>query len=131
MDISSLKQDIDLAESGTWVEYEDAKFKIRSTDSKFYRKIITNLALKNGNSRRRKDPEAILEVTVEGLADGILIDWEGIEENGQPLPCTRENKLKVCGIESIRSFLATECQELANFQREAIAADAYELKSVD
>ena len=130
MDISKLKQDESLAADGVWVEMEDARFKIRSTDSKTYRKAMTKIAKRN-QTRLRKDPEAIHEATIEGLADGILIDWQGIEENGQPLPCNDANKRKVLQIETIRTFLATEAQDLANFQREGQAEDAADLKSGD
>ncbi len=131
MDITKLKQDDNLAEAGVWVDFEDARFKICSTDSRRYRRVLTTLAKKRNPNRLRKDPEAMHEMTVEGMADGILLDWEGLQENGQPLHCTRENKMKVCQIEAIRSFLATEAQDMTNFQQEALAEDADTLKSGD
>lgn len=131
MDINALKQDRDLAETGVWVDYEDASFLICSTDSKRYRRAVTRIAKKRNPASLRKDPEAMHEVTVESLAEGILIDWKNVKDGETNMPATLENKIRVCGIESIRTFLATEAQDLNNFQREALAEDAADLKSGD
>ena len=131
MDITKLKQDTDLAESGVWVDYDDASFLICSTDSRRYRRVVTKLAKKRNPATMRKDPEAMHEMTVESLAEGILIDWKNVKDGDKDLPPTLENKIRLCEIESIRTFLATEAQDFANFQREALAEDAAELKSGD
>lgn len=130
MNIATFQKDASLADGGVWVEFEDARFKIRSTDSPTYRRILAALVKQKG-TRVQKDAEALLDVSIEGLAKAVVIDWENVEENGQPLPCTLENKLKVLEIEPIRNFIAGEAQDLANFQQEATRADADSLKSGD
>lgn len=129
MDISKLQAEGDMAENGVWVEMDGARFKIRSSDSKIYRKIAGKLGKKRSGSVLRKSTEAQLELSIEIMADAVLIDFEGVEENGKPLANTLENRLKLCRLEPIRNFIATECQDLENFQKEAVAADAEDLKS--
>jgi hypothetical protein len=133
MDIKALRQDSNLADAGVWVEFEDCKFKIRSTDSPTYRRILGKLAKKKNANRLKHDPEAMHEITVEGLADGILVDWSGkVEDNGVPLDFkNRQHRLAVCGVETIRTFLATEAQDLANFQQEATASEAEDFPTGD
>lgn len=124
MEITSLRQNADLSEDGIWIDFEDARVKIRSTDSKTYRRVITKIAQKQSSRKLQKDAEVMHKVSIEGMADGIVIDWEGFTENGVDLPCTRENRLKLCAIESFRTFVASEAQDIANFQREEVAAAA-------
>ncbi len=133
MDIKLLKQNSNLADAGVWVSYEDCEFKIRSTDSPTYRRVLAKIAKKKNANRLRHDAEAMHEVTVEGLADGILVDWRGnlVDEGKQLDFSNRKHRLAVCEVESIRTFLATEAQDIANFQQEATAEDAAEFQAGD
>lgn len=131
MDITALKKTAELAEEGVWITYEDASFKICSTDSRRYRAAVARVSKTRSSARLRKDPEAAHDMTVEAMAEGLLIDWKNVKSDGVDLPCNAENRLLVCQVEPIRNFLATEAQDIANFQREATAEDASDIKSGD
>jgi len=130
MDITQLQTDDTLREKGTWITYGDAKFLIRSTDSRQYRRAIMQHA-KGKGGRATKEAESLHEMSIEALADAILLDWENVKENGVPLACTRENKLKVLKIAPIREFIAGEAQDIEAFRKEAEAEDAEAIKSGD
>ncbi len=127
MDISSFKAPL---ENTAWVEGpEGSRFHIRSTEAPIYRQRI--LALGRQNSHRlKRDTELQQKITVQCMAETILIDWDGVTDNGQPLPCTPENKLTILAIPEIRDLVSSEAQDLANFRQEAAAKDADEIKSL-
>ena len=59
------------------------------------------------------------------MADGLLIDWENITEDGKDLKCTRENRIKVLTIAApIRDFLAEAAQDYTTFEQEDEADDS-------
>jgi hypothetical protein len=130
MDITALQTDKALKNEGIWVEYADARFLIRSYDSPAYRRAMLKAAKPERNAIG-KDPEAAIRAATKAMAEAIILDWEGVEENGQPLPCTPENKLRLMEIQELREFIAAESQDAANFRREGLAADAADLKSQD
>ena len=52
-------------------------------------------------------------------ADGLLLEWENITENGKELICTRENRIRVLKIAApIRDFLAQAAQDYTTFEKE-------------
>lgn len=119
MDINSMTDLAARAEEGTWVQYEDAEFLIRSASSKAYRRALQKASKGKSNHRLTKDLEVAEKFGVEALADGILIDWKNITENGKQLECTRENKIKLLQVAyPIRDFIATQAQDFANFEAE-------------
>jgi len=126
MDISSFKS----LENTAWIEGpEGSRFHIRSTEAEPYRQRL--LALGRQHSHRLKRDTALQQkITVQAMAETILLDWEGITDGGTPLACTDENKLTILAIPEIRDLIASEAQDLANFRREAAARDAAEIKSV-
>lgn len=130
MDLNEFSTDTNLRESGSWVEFDDASFLIRSTDSKAYRRAQLKVASKAKN-RLAKDAEKIVKASAEMIADAILLDWKNVTDNGVALECNRENKLKLLKHPELRDFIATEAQDLENFKREAAGEDAAEVKSGD
>ena len=81
-----------------WVEYnEDVKFKLRALD----RKTMSELRKKATKKKYTATPSGrqIVEEVDDELFDALVFDhiisgWEGIvDEEGKPLPCTKENKL--------------------------------------
>lgn len=138
MDISKLKTDEDKAQ-GTWIKApfsEDdespAEFLIAYTGtSKAYKRALVRGTRKHSQVELKQKPELAEAITREAIADGILLDWRGVREGDKPLPCTRENKLRVLAIPEIQEWLWTQANEAANFRAEALAEDAAALKSGD
>lgn len=132
MDIGQFKADASLIESGVWIKGpEGSEFLIRSADSKAYRRALAKLARNEQSAKLRKKPELQLQLTIQAMAQEILIDWRGIEDQGKPLPCTLENKVLLLGVTELRSLISEEAQDIANFRKEGQAADAADIKSSD
>lgn len=128
MDIKQLKTPL---ENTAWIDGpEGAKFHIRSTEAPQYRQKILALGRQHQH-RIKRDPKLQQELTIQTMAESILIGWEGVTDNGAPLPCTPENKKLLLEIPEIRDLISTESQDLANFRLEAIAAEAAAIKSDD
>ncbi len=132
MDITSLITNKDLENEGVWIDGpEDSKFKIRSADSKPYKARLAALSRRENPAKLRKDVQLQTRLTIEAMASDLLLDWQGIKENGTDLAPTEANKIKLLNIPQIRDLIATEAQDVANFQAEGLAADAADIKSGD
>lgn len=130
MDLNEFKKDAQKEQDGIWIDGpEGSRFRIRSADSKQYRNALAALARKYSPGRLRKDGETQLKMVIEAMAEALVLDWDGIEDNGQPLPCTKENAMRILSITELRELVASEAQDIANFRSEALAADAEDLKS--
>ncbi len=125
MDLSDLQTDPKLTSEGVWVEFGDARFKIRSIEDPSFQKAAT--------AWNRKYPAHIADraehVARNVYADAVLLDFEGITDKGAPLPNTRDNRVLLLRSKTISDFVAAEAQNLANFRTEAIQAEADLLKS--
>lgn len=53
-----------------------------------------NLKLYNRNKKKNGD---VNDEFTDDLFVRILVDWEGIVRNGSPVPCTEDEKRKLCG----------------------------------
>lgn len=125
MELNQLRKAAEQGQEGVWVEWEDARFKIRATTSKQYRKAIQKAAKGKSNHKLTRDLEAAEEFGIKAMADGLLIDWENITEDGEPLECNRDNRIKVLTIAApIREFLAQQAQDHTTFELEGEADDA-------
>jgi hypothetical protein len=129
MDINELQTGA-TADEGIWIEYGDARFKIRHTNTKTYRKIVSKAGRGKAPGKLRKDVELQTKFGIEVLAEAVLMDWENITEGGKKMKPTPENKIKLLNAsEDLRNYLAEEAQDIANFTQEGEAADAADLKS--
>lgn len=128
MDISKKTPDQNAQEEGVWIPYDDeTKFKVRSTESKAYTRAVQKHTRKL--SPAQKNSIGIMKgITTSCLCEAILIDWEGVENDGKPLKCNDENKKLLMQVPEVRDFIADSAQEHANFERESVKADAESVK---
>ncbi len=123
MELTEFATDGKLREEGTWIEFDDAKFLIRSSDSQAYRRGQMKLAASKVG-RFGNNAEKIIEASIELLAKTILLDWKNVKNKGEDFPCTEANKRTLLKHSELRDFIASEAQNLANFRTEAAAEDA-------
>jgi hypothetical protein len=132
MNLNEYKTDETKKKEGIWVEFDDARFLIRSTDTSKYRRAVQAAAKKRNPAAVRKDIETQTALGIEAVAEGILIDWEGVEDDGTPVECNRENKIAVLTqVPALRDHLATEAGDMANFSAEGVSADADDFREGD
>jgi len=82
-----------LTERGyAWLQFTDGvRVKLRYVSPQqfaHWRKIASRRRLRGGRIFEELDESKLDEI----LSDEVILDWEGITENGQPFPCTPENK---------------------------------------
>jgi len=88
------------SENGVWVDVPDGgRLKLGMIGSHAYNQALDkhikryrNLIRATGNLTVEQNTA----VTIQVYADSVLLDWDGYEdEHGQPLKCTRDNKVKM------------------------------------
>jgi hypothetical protein len=115
--------------SGTWVNYGDARFLIRSTTSKEYAKAVSRISRKHPAHKVRKDTETQNAIATEAMAEALLLNFEGITNSGEKMANTVENRKVLCSNPVLREFIADAASDIANFRAGGEAEDAKDLKS--
>lgn len=85
---------------GVWVPFSNVgvKVKLARTTGKFW-EVERERALRPLRRRYRDDaiPDSeIFAALREPFCSLIIKDWEGVEEKGKALPCSMENRLRIC-----------------------------------
>lgn len=107
---------------GVWVEfYGGSKLKVASMDSKPYKAKLAKLARQHKLKLDEDNPEyfdLIQAITVQALAEHVLLDWEGIHLEGkQNIPYTVELGVKVlAGSSKVRSFVEEMAGDYKTFK---------------
>lgn len=99
-------------EEGKWVEYEEGvKLKVRPLYASTTRKIRSK-CVSVKNTRRGREEILNDDKFEEEMADYLLEDWEGVvDESGNELECTRENKIALLDIQDVASFVFNTARE--------------------
>lgn len=122
MDLKAL-QLLNEAEDGKWFQMDDeTRVKVRSEDSETYQRTLRGIFDSYPNFRKlpRKTQEKIM---AKAVALGLLVDWEGLKENGEEVPCTDEEKIRVCSeYPTFRRYVQDLAAAVGNFQ-ETVAQD--------
>lgn len=138
MKLSQHTADPDRAQ-GTWIEFDGdgCEFKLASSTRPEFQKALENsrkrlTAHLPKFKRDNFSGDLALSIFESAIAEEGIVDWSGItEEDGvTPMHCTLENRRIVAAVPRIRDWLSEQINDLSNFQKEAIAEDAEELKSV-
>jgi len=94
--------------------------KVLGTDSATYRNAVKARIRRAANQRKKQDfdPDKAERDALELLAD-LTVGWDGVELDGEPLKCTRENCIMVYGRfpwlrEQVDEFVADRANFLPN-----------------
>jgi len=112
-----------LEAEGVWVELgEGARIRVaRAGNPANRRKLSKLLERHRATLRSRNLPDDILErVTIETMAETILLGWDGINEDGKPLPYTPENARRLLTTyRDFRDQVAAIAADMALFKGES------------
>lgn len=92
------KTDTSLEEDGISIEFDGFSVTIRRASSKTSMDVRKRLEAPYVKVMRGRDlpPKLAEEILIKHLAEGIIVDWEGVtDESGKTLEATTENKIKV------------------------------------
>jgi hypothetical protein len=112
-----------IEEDGQWVDFgEGIKVRVRRLNSKFSRDVRRKLEKPyTAMYRGREMPESLQEeLMVKQLAQAIVVDWEGVEdESGKTMPFSMDNAVKIFTVyRDFRDDVVTASMERATFQTE-------------
>lgn len=124
MELSERLVDANLEEEGVWMDYYDgSKLKIASIRSRRFREVKERvekpfeLLIKRGIIT--KDQEKDLEA--RQIAEGLLLDWSGITNKGEPLPYSRNAAYELLKSQSwFRGDVITMAADVAAFRGEDV-----------
>lgn len=115
-----------LENEGVWIELGDgASIKVARMGNKENKAILKKLIAPHKMAARNDKlaDEIWDKITVESMAATILLDWKGIEDDGKPLPYTKENATRLLtDYKDFREQVASFSSELALFQSNSEAA---------
>lgn len=103
MDIGKLKIDKSRVEGGDWVDdlpnAEGLRLRVRGIGSSRYRDAVNRRSRGVPRSSRNRDgtlsSELSDKITGEAAAEALLLDWQGLTEDGVEIPYDRDRALKL------------------------------------
>lgn len=99
MDLSNFKTDTTLEENGVWVDMGDGcQVLVARNGNKKHREAIQRLRrpYKTFDASGRPLPDDVAQrITVEAMAEAILLGWRGLKEAGREVPYTTETARRV------------------------------------
>lgn len=122
MDLGKFRSNLDLESEGVWVELgEDARIKVARMNNPRHASALRRLTKPY---RRQIEAGTLNEdiayrVIGEAMAEGILLDWQGLTENGEPLKYSPKAARDLLTNPQLRDFRA---------QIEAAANDAEQFR---
>lgn len=115
-----------LENEGKWVTLgEEASVKVARIGNKANRALLKKLLAPHKIAiRNEKLSDDIWEkITIEAMAETILLDWKGFKDDGKLVPYSRENAIKyLTEYKDFREQISGLSNELALFQTESEAA---------
>jgi hypothetical protein len=110
------------AREGMWVTLDEAgevKIKVAKLGTVEYLNTVNKYSRKYQAFTRlnRLSAEQIVDMSANTIADCILLDWKGVEEDGQPVPYSRENAYRMLKeYDDFRSLVETHANDPDLFQ---------------
>jgi hypothetical protein len=111
-----------LEDEGVWIDIGDgAKLKIARAGNKQANAVSKQLAkpymaqIQYG----KLSDEVATQIAVEVMAKAILLDWKGIQYDGQEMPYSTDNAIKILTeLPDFRDYVSQVANERKTFQRE-------------
>jgi len=124
LDLNLQGVDLEKAAAGVLIQYEGPiKFRIARANTPGYRSAVRRIMkmhkrqIENGSlSDEQSD-----KITAQLMAEHILVDWEGLSNDGENFPYTKENAEAFLGdpqYAEIREWIMAQAQDLENFRSE-------------
>lgn len=129
MDINQLRTDLSAEEQGVWVTYQgDVQFKLARIDNPRYTAKLA-AAIKPHRKAIRTDTmpdKDLLEITTAVLAETVVLDWKGIEEDGKPVKYSVEKAKEFLldpSLKDVTEWICTFAKDAANYRNDLIQQD--------
>lgn len=118
----------DLENEGVWVDIGDgARIKVARAGNRAHSEVIRRLRRQYQATRRggKAADEMLERLSVEAMAEAILLDWQGFKEDGQAVAYSPENAQRMLtAYKDFRELVAGLSTDMALFQEEEEASAA-------
>ncbi len=116
-------------QDGVWVALgEGARVKVARFNNPRHRAVLDRLRrpYRSLLMAGRDLPDDVAEsMTIEATAETLLLDWDGIEDNGTPLPFSKDNARRLLAdLPDFRDAVAFLSMQAETFRREALETAA-------
>jgi hypothetical protein len=130
MDINRFAADEKLEIEGVWFDDfgDDTRMRIAADGNPKHQEILDRLVRPHLKELRIDDAsddyvssrasELDKKLTIEAAAEGILLDWENVTNNGEPFPYNRKNAILFLSNRRLRQAVMNRARNLANYQQE-------------
>lgn len=124
MDLNRFKADTTLEDEGVWVPIDTdggAELKVARIGNRRYRETMARRLKPYRRAIRAGtlDDSVTERITAEVLAETVLLDWRGLERDGQNLPysaSTAAELLKDAGYKDFRDLIVEMASDLENYR---------------
>lgn len=127
MDLKKFKTDKNLEIEGVWFNIDETcRLCVARFGNDRFKELMSKKARPYKQSIRNDTlPEALYDkLLVDAMAETILLGWENLEENGQPVPYSVENaKRLLTEYKDFRDLVSNFSNEAAAFKAEEREAD--------
>lgn len=130
MDLSDFKTNRKLEEEGTWVEVGNGtQLKLARLGNSAYRNHL-KILMKPYKAMIRNNTlsdEVVEELLNKAIAKSVLLDWSGLEENGEPVPYSEERAYQILSDPSYKDFrelVVSLASDMEVYQQEELEESA-------
>ena len=121
LELNSIAVEPELADKGVWAPYMGGKFLIARRGPKYQARLVElyNEHLDLVKSDTPEGNEKSLDIFRQTFAETVLLDWEGITENGKPLVYTPKEGHKLLAnprLFELTNFLESFSNNHTNYQ---------------
>lgn len=130
MNIKKHVIDKTIANRGVWLSYDKAEFLIASSKTANHLAAAAGKVRLHSQSELKAKPQLYNEITVEVMAEKVLLDWRGVNDGTNELPYSKANALDLLNnAPDFKEWVSEEAAKIENFRAEAVAEDAAAVKS--
>jgi len=107
------------AEQGVWIPIgEDARLKVARANNPNFRRVFRKLITPYTAAIRSNSlPDDVDDqIMIRAIAETILVDWQGITENGEPIPYSVEKARKYLQHEPFRELVMNFARDLSLYK---------------
>lgn len=134
LELNSIAVEPELADKGVWAEYMGGRFLLARRGPKYQARLV-ELYVADKDLVQSNTPEGnerSLDIYRQTFADTVLLDWDGIAENGKPIPYTPAEGHKLLAnprLFELTNFLEGFSNNHTNYQLKVEEEVSHDVKS--
>lgn len=134
LELNSIAVEPALADKGVWAEYMGGRFLLARRGPKYQARLVElyNESLDLVKSGTPEGNEKSLDIFRQAFAETILLDWDGIAQDGKPLPFSSAEGHKLLAnprLFELTNFLEGFSNNHTNYQLKVEEEVAHDVKS--